>query len=983
MTRLRAALAQAEAGTASAVLASGDAGVGKSRLFGELGREAERRGALVLSGRCLDVGETGLPYLPFVEALIELRRLDPAAVAARPPLSRLLPGTSLPAAQEQVSETPPPGRPGVQVERDLGQLQLFDALLELLTELAETRCVVLIVEDLHWADSSTRDLLSFLLSRLRSQRLLVLASYRSDDLHRRHPLRPLLAELVRLPAVERLELGPFDAEETRRFVAALADETVTNKMIQQITARSEGNAFFAEELLEACAYVGADRVPDGLVDVLLSRVERLSPAAQELVRLISVAGRRVVHTRLQGVTQAAGIDIEDALREAVQRNVLVVNDQAEEYAFRHALMREAVYGELLPGERVRLHAKFAKYLAAQPESRGVAAALAHHSLQSHDLRTALVASVRAADEAERIGAPAESLRHIEQALKLWDAVSAEDRQQAGLLVAEYELLRTASYLAATAGQPERAVAFGRSAVAKLGPDVEPEQAAHSQRRLAQALSGVEGRQDEAIAAMERAWELVRDRPASATRAWVLAVRAVLLRKKDREAAREAAEAAIADARCAGNGGAEADALATLGVLNDNAGQAPEAIEHFTAAVRRAGETHAIGTELRARYFLALHSYDRGELAEAARGFDEGAARARTSGANWSTYGIELRLLQVTGKYTSGDWDGSQQAGELPSRQVSDMIVARLAAAGALVQVGRGRFEEAARLLGVARPHWHHDLEIPLNSGYAAIEMAVWQGDLDAVTDWTQDVLAELDHYPSTWILGAIRLSALGLAGQVELVRRARRNRNTVAVDRSVAMADTLVERARGAAQNGQAWSGTLGPEGRGWLAVAVAERTRVDGPGDPASWQEAVREFGYGNTYQQAVCRLRYAEALLGADERDQATTELALAATAASGLGADPLSAAIAELAHRGRLSVPGVTEQRSQLDPFTPRERAVLSLVALGRTNRQVGEELYISEKTVSVHLSRIMTKLGANRRAEAVATAYERGLLEPARE
>jgi DNA-binding NarL/FixJ family response regulator len=95
--------------------------------------------------------------------------------------------------------------------------------------------------------------------------------------------------------------------------------------------------------------------------------------------------------------------------------------------------------------------------------------------------------------------------------------------------------------------------------------------------------------------------------------------------------------------------------------------------------------------------------------------------------------------------------------------------------------------------------------------------------------------------------------------------------------------------------------------------------------------------------------------------------------------LSAAPLSAALSELAKRGRLTVPGVIEPRDHVDPFTPRERAVLTLVAAGRTNRQVGEELYISEKTVSVHLSRIMTKLGANRRAEAVATAYERGLLE----
>ena len=188
-----------------------------------------------------------------------------------------------------------------------------------------------------------------------------------------------------------------------------------------------------------------------------------------------------------------------------------------------------------------------------------------------------------------------------------------------------------------------------------------------------------------------------------------------------------------------------------------------------------------------------------------------------------------------------------------------------------------------------------------------------------------------------------------------------------------------MENARAVIKNGHPWSGNLGPEGRGWLAMVEAERSRVDGPGDPALWQAAVGEFGYGNIYQQAIARLRHAEALLGADSRDAATAELAAAREVADRLKAEPLAAAITELAHRGRLAVPGVAEPRDHLDPFTPRERAVLSLVAAGRTNRQVGEELYISEKTVSVHLSRIMTKLGANRRAEAVATAYERGLLE----
>ncbi|HKN95997.1 MAG TPA: AAA family ATPase, partial [Pseudonocardiaceae bacterium] len=370
MDRLRASLARAEVGVAGAVLVSGDAGIGKSRLVEELGRTATSRGGIVLTGRCLDVGETGLPYLPFVEILVYLNRQDPAAVRRWPALARLLPESNMPARPEPATTTTRPGGSNAAPERDLGQLQLFDALFTMLADLSSDRCVVLIVEDLHWADPSTRDLLSFLVSRLRNQRLLVVGSYRGDDLHRRHPLRPLLAELVRLPAVERIDLEPFDEADSRRFVAALAEEPVPDDVIRQIAERSEGNAFFAEELM--AAHADCDGVPTALADVLLARIERLSPKTQNVVRLASVAGRRVRHSVLQAVTDLSPVDLDDALREAVQHHVLLVDDRGDRYAFRHALLREAVYADLLPGERARMHSAYAKYIATTESRRGMA-----------------------------------------------------------------------------------------------------------------------------------------------------------------------------------------------------------------------------------------------------------------------------------------------------------------------------------------------------------------------------------------------------------------------------------------------------------------------------------------------------------------------------------------------------------------------------------------------------------------------------------
>jgi ATP/maltotriose-dependent transcriptional regulator MalT len=980
--QLRSALVRADSGTAGAVLVSGDAGVGKSRLLDELAHYAAEQGALVLSGRCLDVGETGLPYLPFAEVIAQLLRIDPVAVASRPALGRLLPGpttTERSEPGEPIAVTPPPGRHHGQPERDLAQLQLFDALFAVLSELAEDHCVLLIVEDLHWADPSTRDLLSFLLSRLRDQRLLIVASYRSDDLHRRHPLRRLLAELVRLPAVERLDLTPFNTADARAFVAALAEKPMPEDLIAQVAEKSEGNAFFAEELMDAC--LDTDGVPTVLADVLLARVERLSSATQTLVRLASVAGRRVRHARLQGVAKRVGVEFDEALLEAVQHNVLQV-DRADFYAFRHALLREAVYGDLLPGERVRLHAAYAQDIAASiaegGSRRGLAAALAHHSLESNDLTTALDSSVRAGFEAMDVGAPAEALRHIEEALKLWDAVAADVRPAK---TSEDDLLRKASYLAGASGEPERAVAFARSAVDQVDAVQDPEQAAETYRRLALALHAVEGRDQEAVDAIEHAWRLVADRPPTRTRSWVLAVRASTLRRVNPDGARWSAEQAIEDGRATGSGGAEADALATLGLLDGYAGNVDMAKQHLAAAVRRAAASEAFSTELRARYFLGMHNLDEGRLDEAVRYYDECVERARSTGLAWSSYGLELRIAQMIGKYANGDWDGAQAASEPPGRPVSDTVLARLAAGGAFVMVGRGRLDEAEKTLKELRGHWHRDLEIVMYSGYCGAALYVWRNDPDRAAGMVNDVLAWLAKAGIDWHLGVIRLSAWGITAQVMRAHRARLDRDSAKEQAAIAEADRLLTLAENNAVHGLPWTGQLGPEGQAWLVTAKAERTRLTGPGDPAAWQAAVDAFSYGDVYLQALSRLHHAESLVATTAgREDAAAELAAANQVAARLGATPLATAIADLARRSRLNVPGLATPRDHVDPFTPRERAVLTLVAAGRTNRQVGEELYISEKTVSVHLSRIMAKLGASRRAEAVATAYERGLLEP---
>ncbi|HEX6353546.1 helix-turn-helix transcriptional regulator [Actinophytocola sp.] len=986
LDRLRTAFEQATGGTATAMLISGDAGVGKTRLTEELTTVARDKGAIVLTGRCLDAGETGLPYLPFAEAISQVPDRE-QVVLAHPALARLFPDVTLPTGERREANLSSIAAvvPGVggrignnRPEQDIGQLQLFDAVHALLTDLAEEHPVVLVLEDLHWADGSTRRLLSFLVARLRAQRIMIIGTYRGDDLHRRHPLRPLLAELVRQPALERLELAPFNSADSRVFVAALADEAVPDDLVREVAGRSEGNAFFAEELLAAYTEDG-ESLPATLVDVLLSRVERLSETAQHVVRVASVSGRRVPHADLVAVTELPEHELEEALREAVQHHVLVAkrHEWLDVYAFRHALLREAVYGDLLPGERVRLHAAYARHLATIQGQRGAAGALAHHSMESHQLPQALSASIVAATEATDAGAPAEALDHLELALKLWDGVAPADRPSG---MDEVTLLRKASFMAGSSGEPERAVSFARSAVKLADESGDRTVAAMMRRRLASALFAVEGREQEARQVIEKAWEIAKDLPPSCEKAWVLAVYALILRSMGEPTeARTFAELAVDEARACDEVGVVADALVTLSALDEQHGRIKESRSRLREAIQLARDDEALSVELRARHYLAISTYEQGELDDAVKIIDEGLERARSTGLAWSTYGFELRAIKVIVRYARGDWDESEAAAEPPGTRVSSTVSARLAAVGSFVMVSRGRLAEAARLAAELRSEWHRDFQIFASMGAAGAELALWQGRPEEGARLVREALEWAERVGGQWVLMNIHLGALGAALHADLAERAGRRRDETERLAAVEEGTRLVELARKTAKYGRPRTGSLGPEGRAWLARAEAEESRLRGTNDPKLWADAVDAFGYGAVYEQAVCRWRLGEALLAAERRDEATEVLRAADEVAARLDAQPLRDALRKLARRGRIALTAGQEPRETLDPFTPRERTVLKLVALGRTNRQVGDELFISEKTVSVHLSRIMAKLGATRRAEAVAIAYDRGLLE----
>ena len=352
-----------------AVLLAGDAGVGKTRLLTELRDVALAEGWLVLAGHCLDLADGSLPYLPFSEILGRILAERPEVAASvtdrHPTLARLQPGRRLRATDDRDEA------------QSLDRGNIFAAVHDLLETVAEEGPLLVVVEDAHWADQSTRDMLSFLFSRPFAGPVRLVVSYRSDDLHRRHPLRPQVAEWARLRGVQRLQVEPLSDADVRHLIYLIhKDTTISEASIAEIVDRAEGNAFFVEELIGATWATGG-HVPVELADVLLVRLDRLDDRTREVVRVASVAGRHVSHELLAAVTGLDASDLEAALRGAVESNVLTQSGGTS-YAFRHALLGEAVYDDLLPGERTRLHTAFSQALQSG-QVAGTAAELALHS----------------------------------------------------------------------------------------------------------------------------------------------------------------------------------------------------------------------------------------------------------------------------------------------------------------------------------------------------------------------------------------------------------------------------------------------------------------------------------------------------------------------------------------------------------------------------------------------------------------------------
>ncbi|ANP56377.1 hypothetical protein AVL59_08565 [Streptomyces griseochromogenes] len=974
------ALARARAGEPQALLLGGEAGVGKTRLVEEFA-VAARPDAVVAVGGCVEIGADGLPFAPFSTALRALREALPEEFAAagagqEEELARLLPELGEATA----------GRHDEQ-----GIARLFELTVRLLQRVAAEHPVVLVLEDLHWADASTRNLLAYLVRTLRTGRLLVLATYRSDDIHRRHPLRPLLAELDRLRTVRRLELARLTREEVARQIAGILAAEPDPAQVDDIYERSDGNAFFVEELAVAACEGCRTGLTDSLRDLLLVRVEALPESAQRIARIVAEGGSTVEHRLIAAVARLAEDDLIEALRAAVGAHILTAAPDGDGYRFRHALVREAVADDLLPGERSRLNRRYAEAVEADPALVPADARvlrLASYWYHAGDAARALPAVLDASGVARRRYAHTEQLRLLERAMELWD--SAPDDVRSALRAADHtevclpgagdpatalcylDLMAEAAAAGRLAGERERALKITKRALRLLEDEPDPLRAAWfwvQRSHLVQAQARGDGWQE-----LATAQELVRGLPPSEVHAEVLAHVATwrMLHQPGPDAF-AAAERAVQYARMVGAREIELHARLTLGGLMIDAGDTESGFAEMFHVKEDALQEGVRGVAGRAFVNLPSALQAVGRSRESVPLLREGIAFTREFGLRDTEAWVWGNLSDSL--YAIGRWD---EAADAAANALRTGHGAKPQGSGALrlaqLALARGDLADAARHLATADARYGSHDPMPQQSlrvARVAIGVAAAQGRI-------HDARAELSGVLETGFPPGTHRYAWPLLLAAATAEADARTLHAAAADRAEVLG-RLHETARKLTIGAPLWGAY-----ERWIR---AELQRAEGTDTTDTWSEVVTAFEcLDRPYDLARVRHRLAQALLaegGEDERERAVELLRLAGAVADHLGARPLADEVARLARRARLTLTHAPHQAlTPADPaealgLTGRERDVLRLVSAGRTNRQIAEELFISPKTASVHVSNILSKLGVSGRGEAAAVAHRLGL------
>ncbi|GAB1693222.1 helix-turn-helix transcriptional regulator [Krasilnikovia sp. M28-CT-15] len=904
------------AGTA-AVFVTGESGVGKSRLLQETADAMRAAGAAVLSGACLDIGDAS-PLHPVLQALRRSGSAPDAAPTGGPP-------------------------------DDAGAL--LEWVSQRLRAVAGDRPLLLVLDDLQWADRSTRQLLLYLLAGLGEVRLSVLAAVRAESLQGAHPLRRVLAELRRLRSVRVLDLAPLDHDGTRELVRAIAGEQVAAEDAEQVYKRSGGNPFVAEELARDLRD-GRAELSDTLREIFLARVDELPKHAHSVVHAIAAGVEPVDHQVLARVVQLGDDELLEAVRAAVAHRFVL--GEADGYRLRHRLVAEVLAQEVLPAERAALHRRYAEALEADPGTADHAA-LAHHWQQAGEPLRALPAVVAAARDAERLYGFSEAHRYWSVALELAGEGTPE--------IGRTELLSHAAESAYQCG--EHALALTR--LEELAGRADAPGACTLHLRRARYLAAA-GRTATAETEYEQALALAdctpREKASAAAHLAELLLH--LGRYADANArAREALELAELD-------GATADLVRASAALGFSSAfrEDPDAglavIRHAVEIAERSGHPDDIGCA-----YLHLAELLTGPL----NNLEEGVLVARRGAEKLAALGVgrtyQTRLLAIAanGLFRVGQWGEADRVLQDAMRhRPSGADAVELLLARCRLWVGFGDEEAADRDLDaiatmLAGGGARHVLPmLTLRAG-----LAMWRGRHAEARAAVQRGLTET-RSDDLVLLGVLAWHGLRAEAEAHAA-------GDVPVDQGVVRRlKVVVDRM------GQGAGGAAAPVRAvidGYVELCAAELSRLEDRPDPEPWARAAATWDRRKQpYPAAYARLRQAEAALARKSRRAvAVTALRQAWETAQAMGARPFAAEISALAARARVPLTsdaavevGPAAPADELFVLTEREREVLAAVAEGLTNKEIGHRLFISERTVGVHVGHIFDKLQVRTRVQA---------------
>lgn len=962
---LRDALGESLAGSTRTVVIGGEAGIGKTRLVEEFVGALPGE-AVVLRGQSVDLDRDAPPYAPIIAPLralaVEVGEgvLLEASGPARDALLVLLPELG------GLEETGDPARRG-------GADRLYDAVAGTLENVARSRPLVLVIEDLHWADQGTLALLRFLVRVIERSRILFVVTFRSDELGRGSPLRAWLPELDRNRRASRRELTRLNRRQVRQMATAILGTSPDDRELGVVYQRTDGVPFFIEELIGCEGYVNVDSFPETLRDILLARYDILSDSTQCIVRLLAAGGVRVEHELLALVCDETADDIDTAAREAVRASVLVVDGTA--YAFRHALVREAIHDQLLPGERVRYHTRYAQALESrQGESGADATAISYHWMAAHSVQNAFSASIVAMAQARKSYAYSTAARMGERAIELWDEVRDAEQLSGRSRV---ELLAETSYILRNAGESDRAISLIDEAIAGSSP-AHPELYARMLRDKASYLANVG--QIGSIGLLRQALIVLSDQPRSVLRANILGELAARLMLEARfEQAAETADEAFSEALDVDSRPRMSVAANIRGFSRLSLGD----IDNGLADLVLAGELADGNDSARLRFWVnqsdAMHLL--GRFDDAVRIAEEGAERARQRGVE-RTSGVMLMSNVISPLFALGQ---TQRADELLDRALElDPPIgfsAHLQRLKLQSTLWSGDTTLAERMLRGWRAALSLQLRIDAQSrlGFAAIAGEIALARNNVREAWKEvSVILDPDHrsFPAydlpllmitARVVAAARTTGMSLAPEGPV--------DPMSLDEP--SLDELEARLRDALAESASW-----PTASAYVAIFNAELGGPQRTGtDPGPWMLAVSaaEVPTAATQLAPYAAFRLAEAFANAGDRASARTWAESARRGAEEIGMGLIVALVVELQRRvgsvktgGGDSALSVANAGSMDVLLTKRERQVLDLLAQGFSNRQIAERLFISVKTASVHVSNILRKTGAATRTEAAYVA-----------